>query len=52
MLDTLKYIFSDFWIFFGMLVFMLVIFNGITEIINAFKKQSIKSKELNKEKGK
>jgi len=37
-MEIIKFIFSGFWIFLGVIIFLALIFDGILEIIKAFKK--------------
>lgn len=37
-MEILKFIFSGFWVFLGIIIFLALIFDGIIEIIKTFKK--------------
>lgn len=41
-MELIKFIFSSFWIFFGNLILVGVILEGIAEIIKAFRKPNSK----------
>jgi len=38
MLEILKYIFSDFFIWLGFVIILIVFFTGVSDIINALKR--------------